>query len=263
MKRTSLERKILCSRENRVADAEVAKVILERAAGRALREYFEKDHRSGNYVVGELWPEKFQEWLRHERDSEFTYGGMCRKFVEKYQGGEEMDDGYLLMRLMTGKYTGGGKLYSAQSAEKNKSAQPAEHETQVFKRESLENRLMRVKKAEEEKTQGAGGIVPPQRKLSEYYAWMEKEPETSVRGDVFAVNHINMREFFQALSLITGKREDAVLPETLAFGENLNIEEVLEAGGGVDERYWERLYMLLIEPFAKIAMKSGNGKCNL
>lgn len=266
MKRTSLEQKILCAQADRVADAEVAKVFLEMAAMRPLIDYFRKNWRIGRYVmngIGKDWTESL--W-NGESDGLVTYGRLCEMLVRKREKGEPIDN--LLLRAAACRYVkdkrgsvpikGDSGTAKTDDREGSFQRESLNDRDRSFRRESLDGRLERAKKAaKEEKAQKE---QQGKMSLSGYYAWLEEEPEASAEGVAFFVNHINMREYFQALSLLTGEAGDAKIPEILPSSENLTVEEALDEEGLSDGAYQERIYVLLIEPFAKIYAKRGTAR---
>lgn len=255
MKQTSLERKILCGQANRVADAEVAKIFLEAAAMQPLNEFFQEDQKLANYiehVLEKAEDEKEQADPQNMGNRDMlTYGRVCGRLAEKHKSGEMVDI------LVIDAVTCGLVKYQRENLSgrrrKNGRAPESDQGKGGFKRESLDCRLERAKKTvKEEKAQERNERQPSAKSLACCYSDIEEKQEISVASMVFVINHINMREYFQALSLITGKEEDAHIPETLPFCENMTIKELLDAEYDPDEMSCERVYTFLIEPFAKI-----------
>ena len=84
-----------------------------------------------------------------------------------------------------------------------------------------------------------------------YRKEVEQKKEDGI--PVFTVlNSINMKEYFEALSQITGDERDAVIPREICAYSDWNIEELLYNQCNTFHKVLESICAVLIEPFAKI-----------
>lgn len=81
----------------------------------------------------------------------------------------------------------------------------------------------------------------------------EAEEEKENEIPIFtALNSINMKDFFEALSRITGDERDASIPREISDYGDWSMKELLYRECSSSCKVLERICAVLIEPFAKI-----------
>lgn len=207
--------------------------------------YFEGDRKLFEFVLGEIGDD-----IKY---SYFTYGRACLNFAEKYGKDGRADAElvqaftYIYKKMRNGVFPDAGSVEAKQEQEADSTEGSPKLEARLDRAGERARKAKKRKKEEEEK-----GEKP---KSGTLYSRLGKEALSGVEADFFLINNINMKEYFQAVSVITEKDEDAGIPDALPFDENLTIEEMLLKECDSEETYLARIYMLLIEPFAKIQKK--------
>ena len=64
--------------------------------------------------------------------------------------------------------------------------------------------------------------------------------------------HVNIREYYRAIAIITGDENDRIIPKELSRYKDRCIQELLHFDDCSNSKLLERIYLLLIEPFTKI-----------
>ena len=64
--------------------------------------------------------------------------------------------------------------------------------------------------------------------------------------------HVNIREYYRAIAIMTGDENDRIIPKELSRYKDRCIQELLRFDDCSNSKLLERIYLLLIEPFAKI-----------
>lgn len=75
---------------------------------------------------------------------------------------------------------------------------------------------------------------------------------TGVWTCFFFLGNVNMKEYFQALSLLTGNKKDAEIPHILLPYKNRTILNLLSEQEPEEDVLYEKIYRMVIEPFSKL-----------
>lgn len=245
MNKMSLERKIECGMVGRIIEVDEAKKFLKELAGIPLSDLLWERPELYQNAVEKLGLKDGPE----EEGPIPTYGEACRAFTQKNK--KEAGSKALVKVLEAFSWWFLDKLGETMPDIEDDfpcvSAHPA---GEKVKRERLEERIERAYQAAgEQKSKEMERIDNP-------YSRCNKKGYKIGEATAFLVDNINLKEYFEALALLTGKEADRELPLELfpehSACENMTISEALDWNCLCDELLSERTYELLVVPFSKI-----------
>lgn len=234
-----------------MSDVNIAAVFLEEAAATPFSDCFEGRPLLYEYVLMALGMERELEdrWVSDEDIAEqekrfhsFTCSQACRRLAENDRNGWKAEfpvlRGFISIYLdLLAQEDRNAYLYRIDRKRKRSVRNT---------RKCLEEQLRDA--AEREKNRPK----PPVQERETLYAKAGRLGYTGAWTCFFFLGNVNMREYFQALSLLTGNKEDAEIPHLLLPYRNQTILNLLAEQEPDEDVLYEKIYRMVIEPFSKL-----------